>query len=74
MEISLLLSSQQNSASSIGDQEGIAQHLERSGWHGPNPGRCNIDTFHNSAHYSKLSSVAFLTDSAKIGNNVHFKS
>jgi len=71
MGISRLLSSQKNSASSTGDQEGMAQHLGRSGGHGPNPGRCNVDTLHNSAHYSELSSIAFLTDSAKIGNNVH---
>jgi hypothetical protein len=71
MGISRLLSSQQNSASSTGDLEGMAQHLGWSGRHGSNPGRCNVDTLHNSAHYSELSSIAFLTDSAKIGNNVH---
>jgi hypothetical protein len=71
MGTSRLLSSQQYSASSIGDQEGMDQHLGRSGGHDPNPRRFNVDTFHNSAHYSELSSVAFLTDSTKIGNNVY---
>ena len=71
MGISRLLSSQQNSTSSTGDQEGMSQNLGRSGGHDPNPGRCNVDTLHISAHYSELSSVAFLTDSAIIGNNVH---
>jgi len=49
---SRLLSSQQNSVSSTGDQEGMTQHLGRSGKHGPNPGHCNVDTLHNSAHYN----------------------
>jgi hypothetical protein len=71
MGVSRLLSSQQNSASSTGDQEGMAQHLGRSGEHGPNPGRCNVDTLYNSARYSEINSAAFLTDSAKTGNNVH---
>jgi hypothetical protein len=60
MGISRLLSSQQNFASITGDQEDMGQHLGRSGLLDPNPGRCKVYTLHNSAHYSELSSVAFL--------------
>jgi hypothetical protein len=68
--ISRLRSSQQNSASSTGDQEGMCQHLVRSGGNDPNPEHCNVDTLHKSARYSEQSSVAVLTDPAKIVNNV----
>jgi hypothetical protein len=50
MGISRLLSSQQNSASSNGDQEGMAQHLGDQAFMAQIPERSNVDTIHYSAH------------------------